>query len=73
MPCPRQREPLWNFGERRFDGCEPLPRNVRDRPRVPTEKAAGILALRLTGFENGLWMKAYPAPVSKAKPTLRSR
>jgi hypothetical protein len=35
------------------------------------QKAAGIYALRLAGFENVLFMKVTPAPVGRAKATLR--
>ena len=34
-------------------------------------KGRGILALRLAGFKNSVFMKAYPAPVRKAKATSR--
>ena len=36
------------------------------------KKAAGIDALRLAGFENGLCSKAYPAPVGGAKAKFRA-
>jgi hypothetical protein len=35
--------------------------------RAVIEKAAGIGALRLAGFENGWLMKLNPAPVGKIK------
>jgi hypothetical protein len=40
-------------------------------PKPSKQKAAGIDALRLAGFENGLCKETYPAPVSRAKATLR--
>ena len=36
------------------------------------QKAAGICALRLAGFENLVFMKAYPAPGDKSEAQLHS-